>query len=99
MDTLFKWERHSIKWERPVNGNAITVNGNAITLIRNCQSLDWAEIIKKFESLGGQGEFLMILQSVVALGLRFKGKTGEGSVALSRPGNKAKLIPQLLTSI
>ena len=27
--------------------------------IRNCQSLDWVQKTKKFESLGGQGEFLM----------------------------------------
>ena len=34
---------------------------------RNCRSLDWARKTKKFESLGGQGEFLMILQGCIQL--------------------------------
>ena len=35
--------------------------------LRNCQSLDWAQKPKKFESLGGQGEFLIILQGCTPL--------------------------------
>ena len=53
--------------------------------LRNCQSLDWAQKTKKFESLGGQGEFLMILQGCSSLVSVVRQKRKSGLLSSSPP--------------